>query len=269
MVLVAAGIGITAHMTLFCELVELLCLQNDGLFVKQCDIKGRNPVQTKEVTLHWMCRDENLIRFITDEYFGPLLSRASSTHSSEQEICLKNRPVRCRIVIHRTGALQTRTIHESSLWKSFIEKDIEGPTVVDHTVLGTYGVAWLPSRFTFGRHETILGSVPAIIMFLAIFWFSYWFSFTVSVWIGANPFDFSGVVKNLSYGWIFVPTLVVAFVFAYIGHTLLDWRDNVVSSKKNKQRRLDGAAEWNAKFNQLEMVVKGNKNHVSPAISHR
>ena len=142
MVLVAAGIGITAHMALFCELVEVLCFQKDGLFTKKSDIKG--PVETKEVTLNWMCRDENLIRFITDEYFAPLLARASGAHSSK-EFTIENGPARCRIVIHRTGPLKTKNVHESSLWKLFVDKDIEGPSVVDYTALGTYGVPWLPS----------------------------------------------------------------------------------------------------------------------------
>merc|ERR1711957_227956 len=256
-VLVAAGIGITAHMSLFCELVEMLCFQKDGLFTKQSDVL--TCLQTKEVTLHWMCRDENLIRFITDEYFAPFLARASSAHASK-EFTLENGPARCRVVIHRTGPLNSKDVHQSSLWKSFVEKDVEGPSAVDYTTLGTCGVPWMPSRFTFGRHETFLGSLPAMLMFLCIFWFSYWFTFRVSVWISSNPFAMKGFMKNLNNGWICVPTLIVAFGFASLGHRLLDWRDNAAFSKANEQRRTLGAEEWTTKFDQLERALCENKN---------
>jgi len=238
-------------------------LSERGSFYQATDIKGTP--ETKEVTLHWMCRDENLIKFITDEYFAPMLARASEAHAS-RDFSPENEPARCRIVIHRTGSLKSKDVHESSLWKSFVEKDIEGPTSVDYTALGTYGSPWLPSRFTFGRHETFLGSLPAMLMFLAIFWFSYWFTFQVSVWISANPFGFKGVVQNLSWGWICVPSLIVAFGFAWLGHNVLDWRDNVESSKLNEERRELGAVEWDVKFEELAERLCENSNHTINAL---
>lgn len=262
-VLVAAGIGITAHMALFCELIEMCCFQKDGLFTNEDEIMG--PLQPKEITLHWMCRDENLIRFITDEYFAPFLARAVEAHSGKH-FTPENAPARGRIVIHRTGPLKSKDVHESSLWKSFVNKDIEGPTPIDYSALGTFGSPWLPNRFSFGRHETFRGTLPVMLMFLFIFWFSYWFTLQMSVWISKNPYNFKGVVQNFSYAWICVPSLIVAFGFALLGHNILDGRDNVKASKENEQRRSLGAEEWSSKFDQLEKFLCDSKNHTIEAL---
>lgn len=62
--IVKAGIGITTFLSMFTEMIGVLCFREDGLFVKMDEIEGV-PV-TKEFVLHWSCRDENLIKYITD-----------------------------------------------------------------------------------------------------------------------------------------------------------------------------------------------------------
>jgi len=250
---------------LFCELTELLGFKGDGgLSFKQSDIDG-TPV-TKEVVLHFLCRDENLIRFITDEYFAPLLTRASFhspkvIESSDSQVIEggDESNVRIRIVCHRTGPLQTKDVRESVLWKSFVEKDPEGPTLVDHSQLGTYGTPWLPARFSFGRNETSLGSLPAIVLFGSIFWFSYWFSWNVNCWLRLNPWDINGSVKNVFFVWGLVPVVLVSFAFAYAGHIVYDWYDNVQASKENETKRAEVEGDWNYNYHKVESYLGSTK----------
>ena len=56
------------------EMIELLCFNKDGMFINMGNIEGIP--QTKRIELHWTCRDENLIKYITDEYFLPLMQKA-------------------------------------------------------------------------------------------------------------------------------------------------------------------------------------------------
>ena len=44
------------------------------MFINMGNIEGIP--QTKRIELHWTCRDENLIKYITDEYFLPLMQKA-------------------------------------------------------------------------------------------------------------------------------------------------------------------------------------------------
>mmetsp|Transcript_63205 Transcript_63205/g.72689 ORF Transcript_63205/g.72689 Transcript_63205/m.72689 type:complete len:102 (+) Transcript_63205:107-412(+) len=52
-IIVTAGIGITAFLSMFTEMIEILCFNEDGMFIKMQDIQGV-PL-TKEFSLHWMC----------------------------------------------------------------------------------------------------------------------------------------------------------------------------------------------------------------------
>lgn len=95
-VIVTAGIGITAFLSMITEMIEILCLNEDGMFIKMQDIQGV-PL-TKEFALHWTCRDENLIKYITDEYFQPLMEKAKRKYGNDAD-----GGVPCTIHIHRTG----------------------------------------------------------------------------------------------------------------------------------------------------------------------
>merc|ERR1712188_346407 len=96
-VIVAAGIGITAFTSMFTEMIEILCFNDDGMFVTRNEIMG-TPV-TKKFVLHWTCRDENLIKYITEEYFRPLSEKATLMGGDDESYS----GVRCKIHIHRTG----------------------------------------------------------------------------------------------------------------------------------------------------------------------
>jgi len=248
-IIVTAGIGITAFLSMFTEMIEILCLQEDGMFMKRNEIQGV-PL-TQEFVLHWTCRDENLIKYITDEYFRPLLDRAarvarkrrgSSSNSSSSSSGNNNdndndashfQGVRCQIHIHRTGPAGQKTINPSSLWLSFRDKTERGVQEIDYGLLGTFGVPWSPYRFSFGRWESLWQHIPSILMFCSILWCSYFFSIKVHFWLQNNVFDLPVALNYFLRILDFIPTLFVSFVIGWMGHVLMDWTENV-QVKKNR-----------------------------------
>jgi hypothetical protein len=84
------------------EMIELFCFNEDGLFIKMDEIEGIP--QTKRIELHWTVRDPNLVKYITDEYFLPLIQKASRkerngelNHDGEQDLY---QGASCHIHIH-------------------------------------------------------------------------------------------------------------------------------------------------------------------------
>merc|ERR1719491_1174464 len=228
-IIVTAGIGITAFLSMFTEMIELLCFNEDGMFIKMHDIQGV-PL-TKEISLHWMCRDENLIKYITDEYFQPLMDRARRKGGDSEDY----QGVRCHIHIHRTGPAGQKTINPSSLWKSFRDKTERGVTEIEYGLLGTFGVPWQPYRFSFGRWDNLWQHIPSILMFTAILWCSYFFSIRVHFWLNSNPFDLPRALNYFVRVLDFLPTLFISFVLGWVGHVLMDWGENVKVKKTRSE----------------------------------
>lgn len=84
------------------EMIELLCFNEDGMFIKMDEIEGIP--QTKRIELHWTVRDPNLVKYITDEYFLPLMQKASRkerngelNHDGKQDLF---QGASCHIHIH-------------------------------------------------------------------------------------------------------------------------------------------------------------------------
>jgi hypothetical protein len=80
-------------------MIELLCFNEDGMFI---EIEGIP--QTKRIELHWTVRDPNLVKYITDEYFLPLMQKASRkerngelNHDGKQDLF---QGASCHIHIH-------------------------------------------------------------------------------------------------------------------------------------------------------------------------
>lgn len=228
--IVTAGIGITAFLSMFTELIEVLCFRKDGLFVNMDEIEGE-PI-TKEFALHWSCRDENLIKYITDEYFQPLIEE-SERYGANSE---KYSGVRCIIHIHRTGQAGAKTIRPSSLWKSFRDPTERGLMGIDMGQLGTYGTPWVPYRFSFGRYESFYKHIPSVIVFSTSVWFGWAGMQQMGFWLFPNVFGFPPQLRNFIRSLFFLPMIGFAFLIAWIAHVMMDWSKNVESSKENKAR---------------------------------
>lgn len=228
--IVTAGIGITAFLSMFTEMIEVLCFKKDGLFVKMDEIHGE-PL-TKEFSLHWSCRDENLIKYITDEYFQPLIEE-SEQHGG----CLEDYSgVRCVIHIHRTGEAGAKTLNPNSLWKSFRDKTERGVREIDYTLLGTFGTPWVPYRFSFGRYKEFYKHIPSVLMFTTCLWVGWAGAQQMGFWLWPNVFGFPPQLRNFFRPFFYLPIVGFSFVIAWIGHIIFDWFVNVESSKMKKQQ---------------------------------
>merc|ERR1712238_505606 len=100
-----------------------------------------------------------------------------------------------------------KTINPSSLWKSFRDKTERGVTEIEYGLLGTFGVPWQPYRFSFGRWDNLWQHIPSILMFNAILWCSYFFSFRVHFWLNANAFDLPRALNYFVRILDFVPKM--------------------------------------------------------------
>merc|ERR1712238_21203 len=96
---------------------------------------------------------------------------------------------------------------------------------------GTFGVPWQPYRFSFGRWDTFWQHIPSILMFNAILWCSYFFSFRVHFWLNANAFDLPRALNYFVRILDFVPTIFISFVLGWAGHVIMDWTENVKVKK--------------------------------------
>jgi len=228
--IVTAGIGITAFLSMFTEMIEVLCFKKDGLFVKMDEIEGE-PL-TKKFALHWSCRDENLIKYITDEYFQPLMEEAEQYGGCSEDYD----GVQCAIHIHRTGEAGSKTLNPTSLWKSFRDKTERGVREVDYSLLGTFGTPWIPYRFSFGRYKEFYKHIPSVLIFTTCLWIGWASAQQMGFWLWPNSFNFPEALRNFFRPFFFIPIIGFSFVIAWIGHVLMDWFVNVESSKVNKQQ---------------------------------
>jgi hypothetical protein len=230
-VIVTAGIGITAFLSMFTEMIEVLCFNEDGMFIKMNEIDG--VPMTREFALHWTCRDENLIKYITDEYFQPLAEKGMAILGGDSE---SYSGVKCKIHIHRTGPAGMKTLNPTSLWKSFRDKTERGVTEIDFGLLGTFGVPWSPYRFSFGKWKSLWRQLPSIFMFCLTLWLTYFFSAQVHFWLLYNPFELPGALNDFIRIFDYIPTLFISFTMGWLGHVATDWTENIHASKKNASR---------------------------------
>jgi NAD(P)H-flavin reductase len=232
--IVTAGIGITAFLSMFTEMIEVLCFRADGMFVKLDEIEGV-PL-TKEFVLHWSCRDENLIKYITDEYFQPLIEESETYGGCSEDY----NGVRCIIHIHRTGEAGAKTLNPNSLWKSFREKTERGLREIDYGLLGTFGTPWVPYRFSFGKWTTFKEHIPSAMMFAICIWTSYAGAQQLNFWIYGNPFQLADQLRNFIRWFFYIPIIGIPFIIGWVGHIMMDWFGNVESSKRNSEMEAKG-----------------------------
>ena len=156
-VLVAGGIGITTYLSLLQKVHAIASTHGHVL-------------PTKNLTLHWTCRDAELIDYMKREYFGPLLlseQQSTSTDNSNQT------RTRLQIVIHRTAVIDGR---DPSVCHNASYSDLENPQA-DHAAERRTssvsvippehqrGVAFTPSRFSPGSKSSFRGNVAILLSF--------------------------------------------------------------------------------------------------------
>jgi ferredoxin-NADP reductase len=103
-VIVAGGIGITPYLTLLHE----ICRHQRSQINDLSSLQSINHYEsTKEIHMHWICRDDALIEYVHREYFdslSSLLSQQGASTAQDKASSDRNK-VSLRITIHRTGRI--------------------------------------------------------------------------------------------------------------------------------------------------------------------
>ena len=110
--LIAGGIGITPHLSMLMKLITMSCDNNED---DLASLYSFAPL--KLVELHWMCRDDSLIRYIHEHYFLSMLQHCPKWSSKGCQVSFK-------IIVHYTG----KTIETSNDPSSLLP--FEEPTIV-------------------------------------------------------------------------------------------------------------------------------------------
>ena len=94
--LVAGGIGITPFISFLFSI--------SSIFYQHLNFDGKMITPSRNVTLHWICRDEGLIQHILKHYLSPLLDKyAISLSMSRRKDC----PKICVVIHHTDEKLQS------------------------------------------------------------------------------------------------------------------------------------------------------------------
>lgn len=227
-VIIAGGIGITPYLSLLYSLCSELN-------------HGTNHT-TKEVILHWMCRDVNLINFIQNKYFQPMreTQRVERGESCSGKI---------RIVIHTTAKISGAsgsafvsysddigtTMEEGKISRvqsqelHILSEPISSKNEALTICRQREGVPLSPCRFRCGSKASLINNVPCFLTFSSISWIGF-----ASIWILYTRVQDKHEIA--SRVWAFLAVVIVSFVISYLVNILMD----CTSQDTHYQLALDG-----------------------------
>jgi predicted ferric reductase len=198
-VIVAGGIGITPYLSLLHTVHSKL--SNQG-----------HLYQTRAVHLHWICRDESLIDYITREYFDSLLQKPNDAG------------FQIRIILHRTAmvASETKRVYPPVA-------DMESPSddrqlateSIQENSLGSGGVPFTPSRFAPGSKTSYIGNLPSFLSFSTVAWIG-----LVVVWYFYSNVQSKKEVFSRVWSPIFIILLGVSVAVAVNISSRFGWDDS-------------------------------------------
>lgn len=136
-VLIGGGIGITPYLSLLEDVQTALASTENSV--------------TKEVVLHWICREQPLIDFVVKEYFEPLMANSSSAGFN------------IKIFVHKT----TSPYQDSSA-----DDDTELPR--EERPVQSTGDAFCPSLYSAGASCSKIHVLIATLTFSTISWAGLW-----------------------------------------------------------------------------------------------
>jgi predicted ferric reductase len=192
-VLVAGGIGITPYLSLLYEVVSTMRLRQPSM----------QDAMTKEVILHWMCRDQALLEYVTDQYFEPLRWLASEAGC------------RIRIVVHRTNP--------KSAEMAFLDR-VE--MVKDRTIATDKdGLPFTPSRFSSGNTTSMFGNLFPFVTFATTAWIGLWVTWRLYM---TAAFEH----KILGRGWTALAIIAIAVVVALLANFATRVLDRVLLAQQ-------------------------------------
>lgn len=136
-VIVAGGIGITPYLSLLDDVHTILASTESRV--------------TKEVVLHWICREQELIDYVFKEYFEPLIAKPDIPGLNIQ------------LLVHRTP---------SPYVDLGVADDVEAPR--ESRPVHSMGTAFCPSLYSAGASCSQIHVLIATFTFSTISWVSLW-----------------------------------------------------------------------------------------------
>ena len=178
-VIVAGGIGITSYLSVLGDL--------------------RHGGKTKEVILHWICRETELVDYVKREYFDLL-------QDIQDDVGIK-----IRLIVHKTGlysGLPGCTYHErpsDDLEENFMDEEVkEFPS----------GVPFEPTKFSAGVNSSFLINLPIFFTFGTISW--------VGLYGITYLYNANNAAKSILYrGWAAIFIVAISIVVAALGNCAL------------------------------------------------
>lgn len=137
-VMVAGGIGITPYLSLIEDTYDTLSSTDASV--------------TKEVVLHWVCREQELIDYILKEHFEPLMAKADADGFN------------IRIIVHKTMS--------TSSYNDEATEDVEAPKQAQ--AVQSHGGAFCPTLYSAGSSCSTIHILIATLTFITISWVGLW-----------------------------------------------------------------------------------------------
>jgi predicted ferric reductase len=186
-VLVAGGIGITPYLSLLHEFVSVMIALR-----QQPSMQG---TLTKEVILHWMCRDQALLEYVTDQYFDPLWRWNAS----------KAAGCRIRIVVYRTNQKTAETSLSDSA-------EMTHESTIATTPDNNGGLApFTPSRFSSGKTTSMFGNFFPFVTFATTAWIGLWATWRLYMSVTFDD-------EIIGRGWTALAIIAIAVVVAILAN---------------------------------------------------
>ena len=182
-VLVAGGIGITPYLSLLQEVTSVMAAQ-----AKQ---EHNIDSATKEIVLHWICRDPDLVKYIKAQYFDSLRWNRPKTPA-----------FRVRLIVHSTSAHPETT--------TFSSVDSEHATQ-EPQIAESGGTSISPSLFASGMSTSLLRNVLPFSMFAFIAWIGLWATWDIYL---TKTHD----SEIFGRGWAALAILVIALLVGLIAN---------------------------------------------------
>jgi predicted ferric reductase len=172
-VMVAGGIGITPYLSLLEEVHSVLNMSDSSV--------------TKEVVLHWICREQELIEYVRKEYFEPLLSKPNSEGFN------------LRIIVHRTPSA-----YNDENPSAFVD-DAEAASSSKQAIqVESTGGAFCPSLYSAGSSCSTIHILIATLTFSTISW--------IGLWVVLALYNYNNAKEEILFRF-YAPICIVAIGF--------------------------------------------------------
>lgn len=183
-VLVAGGIGITPYLSLLQDVTSIMAAQ------PQEEERHSIDCTTKEIVLHWMCRDPDFVKYVKAQYFDSLRW---------------NRPgFRVRLIVHNTSVYsETRAV--SSV-------DSEHATQ-ESQITESDGTSISPSLFASGMSTSLMRNVLPFCTFALSAWIGLWATWDIYLTKTHNS-------EIIGRGWAALAILVIALLVGFIANAV-------------------------------------------------